>query len=298
LIAKNKRVVAGLNVADMELCEWIDPLSFGGAAVFTKAVNRFVELAKSDPAWYGYANKYGLANILAVLCWSVVNVEIPYRYDTDAFKRADFWLLPSETYSTFKAGDCEDVSFLTASALENVLRLTGIRDRERYFCVLGYYYDGNYYWGHAYILWKNPYLARRLKPAEDHSTKYYVFETTWDTEVSPFVWYNWHYERYIPAVIFNRSYCSTLLSPEAQMTLGVSPSYVERHREAIQNMIDYVTTGVKLKESWRHKTQERMVPRVEGVKVKPEKPSRISKALGRRKVNKLLKKVREGAKGG
>lgn len=297
MIAKNKRVVAGLNVADMELCEWIDPLSFGALAVFTKAVNRFVELAKSDPAWYSYANKYGLENLLAVFAWGVVNVEIPYRYDTEMFKRADFWLLPSETWSTFKAGDCEDTSFITSSALENVLMFTGVRDSERYFCCLGYYYDGGY-WGHAFILWRNTYLEGRLRPAAEYSVKYYVFETTWDTQVSPFVWYNWHYEQYIPAIIFNRKYCSTLLSPEAQMALGVSPSYVERHREAIQNMIDYVTTGVKLKESWRHKTRERMVPRVEGLKIKPEKPSWISKALGRRKVDKLLKKVREGAKGG
>ncbi|MEM1538777.1 MAG: LAGLIDADG family homing endonuclease [Candidatus Nezhaarchaeales archaeon] len=691
MIAKNKRVVAGLNVADMELREWVDPLSFGGTAVFTKAFNRFVELAKSDPAWYGYANKYGLENLLAVFAWSVVNVEIPYRYDTEMFKRDDFWLLPSETWSTFKAGDCEDsvtgdaelyakingklfygpveelyktvrgeevtrngrvvktpfdevyvlspssyyqrfsrlawkrvkylyahrtdkdvyevkvkgglkvkvtsdhslfkayysggkgqyfkpvkvgevrpgvevavanslpidegvkadlddgfltfaglwvadgfidrehgvgistgkeeriveflksfvksitvkpygmrkdstprlyvnakgdafilsrefmrrftslgfkglskerevpnwvfllpneqlkhflkgyfsgdgsvwklkregykphlwvgigatsvnpnlvrqvqtlllrfgipsrislavgggfkkptvtnllqvhrvkakrkfleeigfiqkdsenylpyvigkgkgsyelgalgvvevkklpkesrvvydlsvegesfiannvllhnTSFLLSSALENVVSFTDVKDPEHYFCVLGYYYDGKY-WGHAYVLWRNAYLESKLSPAADYSTKYYVFETTWDNEVSPFVWYNWQYERYIPAVVFNRSYCSTLLNPSTQMVLGVSPSYVEKHKEAIQNMIDYVTTGTKLKESWRHKTRERMVPRIEGLKVEPGRPSWVSKALGRRKVNKFLKEVREGGLSG
>ena len=297
MIAKNKRVVAGLNVADMELCEWVDPLSFGGTAVFTKAFNRFVELAKADSAWYGYVNKYGLENILAVFAWSIVNVEIPYRYDTETFKRSDFWLLPSETYSTFKAGDCEDTSFLLSSALENVVSFTDVKDPEHYFCVLGYYYDGKY-WGHAYVLWRNAYLESKLSPAADYSTKYYVFETTWDNEVSPFVWYNWQYERYIPAVVFNRSYCSTLLNPSTQMVLGVSPSYVEKHKEAIQNMIDYVTTGTKLKESWRHKTRERMVPRIEGLKVEPGRPSWVSKALGRRKVNKFLKEVREGGLSG
>ncbi|MEM1555450.1 MAG: hypothetical protein QXM54_02850 [Desulfurococcaceae archaeon] len=289
MIARNKRVVAGQNIADMDLAEWIDPLSYGAQSVFNKAVRKFVDLAKSDSSWFGYANTYGLENILAVFCWSTVNVEIPYRSDTEMFKRADFWLLPSETYSTFKAADCEDSTHLLASALENILLFSDINDPTQYFCCLGYYYDGSY-WGHAFILWRNKYLEHQLKPTESYSNKYYVFETTWDEEISPFSWYNWRYESYIPAIIFNRRYCSTTLNADAQSTLGVSQSYIERHKEAIQNMIDYVTTGRLIKESWRHKTKERMVPMVDGLRIEP-KATWLSRLIGKRKIGRLLRQL-------
>ncbi|MEM2446527.1 MAG: hypothetical protein QW734_07700 [Candidatus Bathyarchaeia archaeon] len=241
----------------MYLSEFIDPSSYGAQVVFTNAVSKLVKHLKEDEKWYSYVNRYGLANILAVLCWSYVNVNVPYRYDTEVFKRADYWLTPSETISTFKAGDCEDTSFLLASALENVVNMEKPNPK-RYYACIGYYYDGAY-WGHAFILWYNDYLKGL-----------YVFETTWDDEVSPFVWYNWQRERYVPAIMFNRKYYGTLLNKETREDLCVNEEYVKRHEEAVKAMIDYVLTGRPLKQSWRHKTKERRVPRLGARYVTPK----------------------------
>jgi len=250
VLTKNKRVlyVAGnpVNVGDMYLTEFIDPSSYGAQVVFTNAVSKLAKLLREDEKWYSYVNRYGLANILAVFCWSYVNVNIPYRYDTEVFKRIDFWLTPSETISTFKAGDCEDTSFILASALENVVNMEK-PDPKRYYTCIGYYYDGTY-WGHAFILWRNTYLKGL-----------YVFETTMDREVPPWVWYPWSKEHYIPAIVFNRNYYGTLLNTEVQKDLYVDEKYVKQHEEAVKAMIDYVYTGKPLKQSWRHKTEGRKV---------------------------------------
>lgn len=52
----------------------------------------------------------------AMIVWRFVTGRVTYVYDTEQYKKDDFWLFPPETYQIAK-GDCEDGSFLLASLL-------------------------------------------------------------------------------------------------------------------------------------------------------------------------------------
>ncbi|MHA1615017.1 MAG: hypothetical protein ACTSYJ_09245 [Candidatus Thorarchaeota archaeon] len=243
MLAHNKRVIyvdgQAYPLADMYLQEWIDPRSFGAMEVFRKAYDKAVQLSKDSPKWMEWFNKYGFHNFLASFCWSVVNVEVQYRYDTDMFKRADWWSLPSETYN-WKKGDCEDTTFLLASALEHVQNVTDIDDR--YFAVLGFYVHEGQYYGHGYVMWLHDYIG-----------KWMILETTWDCEVSPFIWYNWTPDKYVPAIMFNRSDFFRMDIESHRSVFDLNNDWYERHKDAIKAMINYIETGKQLLVSFMHK---------------------------------------------
>jgi len=239
VIAKNKRVVNGYNLTDMELVEWIDPLSWGGSDVFYRAYAKIVEEC-ADPQFLQWLQTFGLDNFLANHCWNIVNTEIDYIGDTEMFNRADWWCLPSECLN-WKKGDCEDTAFLLAAALENV-KLCCEREDDTYFAVLGYFVDQANYYGHGFVLYYNSYLQG-----------WYVLETTWDNEISPFVWYNWDPNLYVPAIAFNRPNVLLMTSQAQRQKLGLSDSWYNQYEALIQDMINYVTTGKLLKVSWLHK---------------------------------------------
>jgi len=245
MIARNKRVVSGYNIANMDLSEWIDPKSYGALDVFLASLDRFLELLGKDKGWLGRANKYGLHNLMASFAYSYVNVKIGYRSDTEMFKRYDWWNLPSETIELGK-GDCEDTSFLLSSSIEHICSFCMVEPS--YYCTLGYYHAGGAYYGHAYVLYHHTYAK-----------KWCVLETTYDHEVSPFVWLVWNPDTYIPAICFNRKDELVMTNHDHRERLGLGDGWYERHKEAIEDMIKYVQTGELLKCSFMHK-KERPAP--------------------------------------
>jgi len=252
MIAKNKRVVSDYNLTDMLLWEWLDPKSFGAQQVYSKAFKKLIEKLRQDfSRWIRLINKYGLDNILSSFCWSVVNVEIGYIGDTDRFKRVDWWELPTECWN-WKLGDCEDSTFLLGSALENVKSMTKRKD-DMFLCTIGYYVTvDKVYYGHAYVLYFNSYYK-----------KWYVLETTWDKEVSPFIWFNWNPEMHVPAVLFNRKVTLRMDLEPFRKKLDLTNAWYERHEKAIKEMIEYITTGKKLECSFMHKKVRPVPIRIE-----------------------------------
>jgi len=247
MIAKNKRVVNGYNLTDMRLQEWIDWKSYGAQQTFVGAMQRLGQRLRQDrDRWLRYINRFGLDNLLASFAWSDVNVKILYIGDTDRFKRVDWWCLPSECY-VWKAGDCEDCTYLLTSALEIIRELTQ-RKPDWHFAALGYYNDVTQYYGHGFSLFYNTYL-----------NSWNVLETTWDSEVNPFIWVKWNPEQYVPAIVFNRSHTYRMDIPSHRRILKLNDAWYSRHEEAIKAMIKYVAVGAKLQVSWVHK-YERPVP--------------------------------------
>jgi len=255
LLAKNKRVVSGYNLADMRLQEWIDWKSHGALQIFIGAMRRLSQYLKQDPErWLKFIRTFGLDNLLASFAWSEVNVKIKYIGDTERFKRVDWWELPTECYNWMQ-GDCEDSTFLLASTLEIIQRLTA-RKPDWHFATLGYYRDGRQYFGHAYCLFFNTYLAN-----------WKVLETTWDVAVNPLIWLKWNPEQYVPAILFNRSRVYRMDVPSHRRLLKLSDAWYERHKEAIQVMIKYVILARGLKVSWMHKAKRPVPLRLESLEV-------------------------------
>jgi len=255
LLAKNKRVISGYNLADMRLQEWIDWKSHGALQIFIGAMKRLSQCLKRNPErWLKFIRTFGLDNLLASFAWSEVNVKIKYIGDTERFKRVDWWELPTECYNWMQ-GDCEDSTFLLTSALEIIQRLTG-RKPDWHFAVLGYYRDGAQYFGHGYCLFYNTYLS-----------SWNTLETTWDTEVNPLIWLKWNPEQYVPAILFNRSRVYRMDVSSHRRLMALDNAWYERHRDAIHAMIKYVMVGAKLKVPWMHKDKRPVPLRLKNLEV-------------------------------
>jgi len=255
MIAKNKRVINGYNLADMRLQEWVDWKSYGAQQVFIAAMQRLGSRLQQDrERWLGFIHKYGLDNLLASFAWSEVNIRIQYIGDTERFKRIDWWELPSECYN-WEAGDCEGSTYLLVSCLELIRELVK-RSKDWQFATLGYYHDYKQYYGHAFPLFWNSYLAH-----------WNVLESTWDSEVNPFIWVKWNPEQYIPAIAFNRHRTYRFDLASHRRLFGLSDAWYERHKEAIQAMIKYVTMAKRLKVSWMHKGKRPVPLQMENLEV-------------------------------
>jgi len=249
MIAKNKRVIyvdgKPYSIADMNLQEWLDPKSYGANEVYRLATEKLLDKLRKNRKWFNYLKKYGLDNFLTSFCWSIVNTNIGYEGDSANFKRVDWWATPTETWSwavilkILGGLDCEDTTFLLSSSLELVKQLT---KRNVYYSSLGYYYYRGTYYGHGYVLYFNSYLK-----------KWCVLETTWDSEVSPFVWYLWNPNKYVLAVAFNRKEILRMDLKPHREKLNLTEKWYLKHEEAISAMIKYITLGEKLEVSWMHK---------------------------------------------
>jgi len=245
-LAKQKRVIhlpngESLKLSNMDLREWIDPYSCGAQEIYDNSVSHLASLLNDDLlTWLGHIETFGLHNLLASFCHSIVNVAISYVGDVELFKRVDWWELPSECYQ-WKMGDCEDTTFLLTSVLGNVAHMCeGLEGR--YYAVLGYYRDLNEYYGHAYVLYYHNYFGQ-----------WCILETTLDKKVSPFIWLNWNRESYVPAIIFNRDAVYNMKLRAHREGFKLDEEWYNKHKEHVGNMVDYVTTGRQLTCSWMHK---------------------------------------------
>lgn len=246
----------------MNLIEWIDPASYGSYYLYFQALEKLVSNFKKDPSTWGkWLGKYGIDHFLAWYMWSWVNVNIPYQYDSETFKRVDWWCLPTESLDWALAKlvgglDCEDCAILLASGLE---RLRPFRNEASYYyCVLGFYYNGKDYYGHGYDIWLDKYLSEAYK-----KPYWATMETTLDNEVSPFIAYPWNPEQYIPAVCFNRKEELIMTIKIHREKLGLTDDWFNKHKGAIEAMLNYIQTGEKLTYHFAHKTKERrVIPKV------------------------------------
>ena len=242
---RRKRVVRLPDGKEIDFGEWdlrdfLQPRSLASTEVyikaFTRLVNEFVGIRD-------LANMIGLHNVLIKYAWNIVNVEVKYRYDDPVFNVADFWLLPNETWSQ-RQGDCEDISFLLQSVIEHILEFDGSSDPSAWsYAVIGYYFDGENYYGHAWVL----YRSDKIVPKD----RWAWIETTLESEVPQHIWYLWRPEELIPVYWFN-SRVSYMILEDHDM-LGLSKDYVEKHKAMIEAMIDYVEVGRRLKVKWMHK---------------------------------------------
>ena len=250
MITKNKRVIylpdgSKLNLADMELREFIDPLSYAAQELYDRAFSWIVSFTKKyGKAAFRDINYYGIGHFLTYRMWSEVNVDVKYVGDMDKFHRDDWWQLPSET-ANWKTGDCEDSSFYLASGL-SLLQQYG--EKVKYYVCVGYYVPYGYtkpeYYGHAYLI----YYFNFLK-------EWAILESTFNSEVPYNYAIKWDANHYVPAICFNRKEVLNVQLKRDRSTLNLSDSWYNLHKDYIDAMVEYVTLGKKMETSWMHKTE-------------------------------------------
>ena len=223
-----------------DLRDFIQPRCNASTEIYVGAFSRLVSEFDSVR---DLVNKIGLHNVLVKYAWNIVNVEVKYRYDDPVFNVPDYWLLANETWSQ-RHGDCEDSSFLLESVIEHILEIDGSGDPSaRSYAVIGYYYDGQQYYGHAWVL----YRSDKIVPKD----RWAWIETTLEEEVPQHIWFLWRPEDLVPVYWFNSRESYRIL--EDYEVLGLDEEYIETHRGAIDAMIAYVETGKRLKVKWMHK---------------------------------------------
>jgi hypothetical protein len=262
-VAKRKRVisVAGkeLDLGTYYLRDWLQPNCY---AVANQLVGKVMEKWSSlTPEQQQDAVKtVGFGNALVKIAWNLVNTEVRYRYDEDLFNQADFWMMPAETW-TMRFGDCEDTSFLLASSILRLFEIVGDfqlswwyrwfnRDAPNCQVWLGFVYQDGQYFGHAWACYRNPKYQ--------FSRDWLVLESTYESEVPMNLWIVWTKDIYIPVYCFNQ-YDSWRIDRD-YAKLGLTQEYVEKYRGLIESMVNYVESGVKMREKWVHK------------KIRPVKP--------------------------
>ena len=231
-----------VSLGDMFLSDFIQPRCYATYQILQEAWSRLHRLYWEKPDTVSSLSRaIGLFNIMVKLVWNIVNTKISYRRDSKVFRRADFWQLPNETW-TSKSGDCEDITFLLASAVEWLK--AGWRESEaRVYACIGYYRDrSNRFYGHSFALYRHPKIADR----------WLWIETTLDHEVELSVWLNWNPQTLIPVYFFNSTEAYRL--DRDYEKLGLTRDYVNSHRDIIDRMIEYVETGRRLDISWMHKS--------------------------------------------
>jgi hypothetical protein len=256
-VARNKRVLwipkepgsqvmQRIDLGDMYLSDFIQPEMYAVDELLSMGLNKAMSLLQK-PEMIKLMNRIGFFNMVVKEVWNVANVTIKYRRDTYTMKRADFWLLPNETWE-MGVGDCEDTTFLVASAIDRLSsgwsRVDETAKESKYYAMLGYYLEGGNYYGHAWVVY--------------HSTKIWKdwlwIETTLESEVSQSIWYPVSWNVLVPVYWFNKKEAYRI-DKDYDM-LGLKQEFVERHWRYIEAMISYVEEGVieaMAKTSWRHK---------------------------------------------
>ena len=213
--------------------------------VIAKAWTRLMELWRSDSeSFTALADIIGIDNMMVKEIWNVVNVEIKYRYDDPVFQTPDFWMLADEVW-TQRHGDCEDSSYLLASAVERWIRSPVVprfsKETKVYACI-GFYVDvkGKYY-GHGFVIYRNPRVY----------DGWLWLESTFESTVPQYIWYVADFDHLVPVYFFN-SKESYRIDKDYEV-LGLTEDYVKKHEQYIKAMIDYVEAGKWLKLKWMHK---------------------------------------------
>jgi len=253
-VAKRKRVIqiAGKEV-DLGVCwlrDWLQPDCYAVEDLIGKVLDKW----SVTPNQTEIVRDIGFGNALVKIAWNIVNTEIRYRYDTDLFNQADFWMQPCEVY-TMRFGDCEDSSILLASVILRLFEVVSdfqyswwyrwfVRDAPNCQVWLGFYNMLGALYGHAWVAYRNPKYA--------FSKNWLVLESTYESEVPMNLWIVWSKDTYIPVYMFNQ-YDSWRIDRDYEK-LGLTKDYVEKYKPYIDTMINYVEAGVPTPQKWVHKT--------------------------------------------
>jgi hypothetical protein len=254
-VTKRKRVVVvggkELDLGVYWLRDWIQPQCYAVENLIDKVMDKWDALGSQQ---LDAIRNVGFGNALVKLAWNIVNTEIRYRTDEDLFNQADFWLFPSEVYGGLMAGDCEDSSFTLASAVLRLFEIVGDfqlswwsrwfnRDAPNCQVWLGFVYQGGQYFGHAWVSFRNPKYQ--------FSKGWLILESTFEDEVPMNLWIVWTKDIYIPVYMFNQ-YDSWRIDKDFAK-LGLTQDYVDKYRDLINSMINYVEAGVRMPQKWVHK---------------------------------------------
>jgi hypothetical protein len=256
-VTKRKRVVVvggkELDLGTYYLRDWLQPSCYVVAnQLISKVMDKWSSLTPDQQQ--DAIKTVGFGNALVKLAWNLVNTEVRYRYDEDLFNQADFWMMPSECY-TMGFGDCEDTSFLLASAVLRLFEIVGdfqyswwsrwfSKDAPNCQVWLGFVYQDGQYWGHAWVCFKNPKYQ--------FSKDWLVLESTYESEVPMWMWIVWNKDQYVPVYMFNQ-FDSWRIDRDYDK-IGLSKDYIEGRKQLIDSMISYVETGVRMSQKWVHKT--------------------------------------------
>jgi len=267
IVTRRKRVIVvqskTIDLGDMWLSDWIQPDCYAcSKEIIDYALDKYHRLPDADVA----VETIGFGNLMVKMAWNVVNTYVRYRYDTDLFSQADFWLTPNETW-TLRFGDCEDTSFLLTSTILRLFEV--IRDLQAswwsrllgkapvaYTCIGFYRLSANYY-GHGFVLYRNP----KYKITD----KWFILETTLEKDVAWNMWIPWEPSIYIPVYIFNNLECYRI--DRDYRKFGLTYEYTRKYLSLIKSMINYVESGIHTKQKWMHKT------------IRPAKPKYIDLRL-------------------
>ena len=253
-IARRKRVIKlpdrEIDLGDFYLTDFVQPSSYAAEQVMWEGWDRLTEFHKEDPeAFAELVNRIGLYNMYVKEIWNVVNIKIKYRYDDPVFQTPDFWLTNNEVYKQGR-GDCEDTCFLTLSAVLRVKRLWEAFDdvakgAVTYGCI-GYYIDPvtRDAYGHGFVIHSTDRIA---------GGRWLWVETTFEDAVPQSIWYLADFDVLLPVYFFTDRECYRIDRDYGK--LGLSEDYVERYKDLIDAMIQYVETGKWLKVKWMHKSR-------------------------------------------
>ena len=266
MIARNKRIIylrdgTKLNLSDMELQEWIDNRSYGAIYIESRATELLVKAIKKGIWSLRLVNEIGFDHFMAWFIWGLVNKYVPYAGDNETFHRDDWWNLPSETVDwilkplyekqlvKMKGADCEDTSILLSSGLER-LKIYRPNDKKNYyFMCIGYYSYNKTLYGHGFPIWRDRYWSNAF-----HKPYWLVLESTLDTMVNPQFGIPFNSNQYVIALAYNRDgHVLRMDDKNDRKILGLSDEWYSEYKDAIKDMIEYVTVGKKLEVSWMHK---------------------------------------------
>jgi len=257
-VAKRKRVVKPEGKPEVDLGvyrlrEWLQPECYAVAKeLLDKVMGKWLSLSLDEQS--AATRDVGFGNALVKLAWNIVNTEVRYRYDADLFSQSDFWMMPSEVWA-MKIGDCEDSSMLLASTILRLFDVVGdfsyswwqrlfAKDAPNCQVWIGFVKEGGFWYGHAWVAYCNPKYA--------FSKDWLILETTLESEVPMNLWIVWSKDIYLPVYLFNQ-FDSWRIDRDYGK-LGLTKDYVDKHKNLIDAMINYVEAGVKTPQKWVHKT--------------------------------------------
>jgi len=143
-VTKRKRVI---RIADKEvdlgvywLRDWLQPRCFAVEDLIGKVLDKW----SVTPNQTEIVRDIGFGNALVKIAWNIVNTEIRYRYDTDLFNQADFWMQPCEVY-TMRFGDCLTGDTEIVTLKDGQYEFTKIKDIKEGDLVLSYDFEKEEY---------------------------------------------------------------------------------------------------------------------------------------------------------